>query len=119
LTFARAGHDHPFLLRDGRVAPLGGGGMALGLFPRGVLTLVEESAELRPGDRLVLYTDGLTDVIGPDGEMLGRERLMALLPGYAERSPALMCRALFSELAALQGNEPQFDDMALLVVGVE
>jgi len=119
LTFARAGHDHPFLLRDGRVAALGGGGMALGLFPRGILTLAEESAELRPGDRLVLYTDGLTDVIGPDGEMLGRERLMALLPGYAERSPALMCRALFSELAALQGNEPQFDDMALLVVGVE
>ena len=119
LTYARAGHDHPFVLRDGGVSALDGRGMALGLFNAPLFSVSEETLTLRPGDRLVLYTDGLTDVIGPDGEMLGRERLMARLPGYAERSPALMCRALFDDLAEYRRDEGQFDDMAMLVVGVE
>jgi serine phosphatase RsbU (regulator of sigma subunit) len=118
LTYARAGHDHPFLLRDGHVEQLDGRGMALGLFDAPLFDLSEETVELRPGDRLVLYTDGLTDVIGPDGEMLGRERLMALLPAYADHSPALMCRALFDDLAAYRRDEAQFDDMALVVAAL-
>ena len=116
LTYARAGHDHPFLLRDGGIAPLQGRGMALGLFAAPLFHVSEETMALRPGDRLVLYTDGLTDVVGPDGEMLGRERLMARLPAYAGHAPAMMCRALFDDLAAYRRDEGQFDDMAVLVV---
>ena len=119
LTYARAGHDHPFLLRDGGIAPLGGRGMALGLFAAPLFHVSEETMALRPGDRLVLYTDGLTDVVGPDGEMLGRERLMARLPAYAAHAPALMCRALFDDLAAYRRDEGQFDDMAVLVIEMD
>ena len=118
LTYVRAGHEHPFLVRDGRVLPLGGRGMVLGLFDSPTFMVLEESLELRAGDKLVLYTDGLTDVIGPDGEMPDHDRLAALVAAHADQPPAGMCRALFADLAAWRGSAAQFDDMALLVVGV-
>ena len=119
LTYVRAGHEHPFLVRDGRVLPLGGRGMVLGLFDSPAFMALEESLELQAGDKLVLYTDGLTDVINPAGEMPAHDRLAALVAAHAVEPPAGMCRALFADLAAWRGSAAQFDDMALLVVGVE
>ena len=118
LTYARAGHDHPFLIRDGRVESLGGQGMALGLFGGEIFTLTEETVDVRAGDKLVLYTDGLTDVMSPDGQMPGRARLAELVERHSHRPPAGICRAVFDDLAEYQGDTPQFDDMALLVVSV-
>lgn len=119
LTYARAGHDHPFLIRDGRVESLGGQGMALGLFGGELFALSEETVAIRSGDRLFLYTDGLTDVIGPDGQMSGREKLVELVGRHSHRPPAAVCRAIFDDLAAIRQDVAQFDDMALLVVGVD
>ena len=119
LTYVRAGHEHPFLVRDGRVLPLGGRGMVLGLFDSPAFMALEESLELQAGDKLVLYTDGLTDVINPAGEMPAHDRLAALVAAHAVEPPAGMCRALFADLTAWRGSAAQFDDMALLVVGVE
>jgi serine phosphatase RsbU (regulator of sigma subunit) len=118
LTYARAGHDHPFLLRDGHIEQLDGPGMALGLFDPPVFSLAEQTIEVRSGDRLVLYTDGLTDVNGPDGVMLGRERLVDCLLDYADRPPGRMCRDLFDYLDSYRQGEPQFDDMALVVAAL-
>ena len=118
LTYARAGHDHPFLVRGGRVESLGGQGMALGLFGGEIFALTEETIDVRAGDKLVLFTDGLTDVIGPGGQMPGRERLAELVGTYSSHPPAAICRAVFDDLAEYQGDVPQFDDMALLVVSL-
>ncbi len=119
LTYTRAGHDRPFLVRDGRLEPLGGRGMALGLFEGDVFALSEETVEVRSGDRLVLYTDGLTDVLGPDDEMLGYQRWVEAVLRRAALPPAEMCRALFDDLAAYRQGVAQFDDMALVVVGID
>ena len=119
LSYVRAGHERPFLVRDGRVAPLGGRGMVLGLFDSPTFTVSEETLELRVGDKLVLYTDGLTDIVGPDGEMPAHNRLAEVVSFHATQSPVGMCRAIFTDLAAWRGSAAQFDDMALLVVGVE
>ena len=72
LTYARAGHDYPLVLRRGLALPLAGEGTALG-FP-GVedLHLTEEQVDLQPGDRLVLYTDGLVDARASDGRWADR-----------------------------------------------
>lgn len=119
LTYSRAGHDHPFLLRDGAAHMLPGRGMALGLFEDDIFYVEEETVDVAPGDRLVLYTDGLTDVTDPDGAMLERNRLERLLLSHAAKRPAELCTAVFAELRAFQRDAPQFDDMALVVVAVD
>ncbi|MCI0395569.1 MAG: SpoIIE family protein phosphatase [Chloroflexi bacterium] len=117
--YGRAGHDRPFLLRDGDVLELDGQGLVLGLLGNERLHLEEVELELRPGDRLVLYSDGLTDVVAADGQMYDRRQFQALLRQHATLPPDALCRAVFEALQTYQGAAEQYDDMTLLVVGVE
>ena len=119
LTYARAGHDRPLLLRGGRAQALVGEGTVLGFPDLDDLRLSEEQVRLRPGDRLVMYTDGLTDSFGPDGEAYGITRLTSLLQSCADLAPAELCREAFTKLAAYQGAGEQFDDMTILVMEIE
>ena len=119
LTYARAGHEIPYLLRDGELLPLAGEGTALGLLDPGEFRLSEVQVELFPGDRLILFTDGLTDVFDPEGRIYARERLEKLIRTCPEKSPEAICDFIFAELARYQGEVEQFDDMTILVVGVE
>jgi sigma-B regulation protein RsbU (phosphoserine phosphatase) len=119
LTYARAGHDRPLLLRSGEVRPLGGEGTFLGFPDLDALHLSEEREELFPGDRLVLYTDGLTDVMAPSGRAFGPGRLAKLLQANAHLPPDELCKATFASLVAYQGGADQYDDMTMLVVGVQ
>jgi sigma-B regulation protein RsbU (phosphoserine phosphatase) len=118
LTYARAGHDRPLLVRGGEIRPLGGEGTFLGFPDLKELYLSEEQVELEPGDRLVLYTDGLTDVVAPDGRPFGLDRLLSLLQSHAHLPPPDLCAAAFTDLLAYQGDADQYDDMTMLVVEV-
>ena len=118
LTYVRAGHELPILLRRGEVHQLHGDGLPLGFPDLDELYLSEQTVELQPGDRLVLYTDGLTDAISPDGRAFGRERLIAQLRSRAGVPTAELCDAIFADLEAHQGTAPQFDDMSMLAVQV-
>jgi serine phosphatase RsbU (regulator of sigma subunit) len=66
----------------------------------------------------VLYTDGLTDIVGPDERPFGRRRLADWLRSHADLSAAELCTALFSRLNAYRGTAEQYDDMTVLVVQV-
>ena len=112
-----AGHP-PALLRtaDGRVAPVGVGGMILGAFEEVALT--DTRFELRPGDVLVLYTDGVLEARPAGGEDLyGEERLVDLLAGLGGRSAAAVAEAVERDVVAFRGDRPG-DDTAVLVVRV-
>ncbi|MBD3235829.1 MAG: SpoIIE family protein phosphatase [Candidatus Eisenbacteria bacterium] len=77
LTYANAGHNPPLLVRaDGEQIWLREGGTILGTFPSAVYR--EASLWLQRGDRLVFYTDGITEALAPDGEMFGEERLAGI-----------------------------------------
>ena len=71
-TFANAGHEMPLLAPAGGVEPrwVPGGGPLVGVFGR--LDLAPRAVEIRPGERLVLYTDGLTDAAGARRRALRR-----------------------------------------------
>jgi len=118
LEHASAGHEPGLVLRaSGEVEPLSAGGLLLGVFPEAVYR--SATTRLDPGDRLVLYTDGLSDTEGAAGEPLGPEGLVRLLreleaegvpPG---RWPDVLLERL-PERAAHPAGEP--DDRTLVVL---
>jgi len=71
--------------------------------------------ELAPGEALVLYTDGVTDAVAPDGERFGPDRLLAVLAEPAGSAQQLADR-LRAALAAFRAGAPQRDDIAYLVL---
>jgi sigma-B regulation protein RsbU (phosphoserine phosphatase) len=119
LTYARAGHDRPLLLRDEEVLTLGGRGTVLGIVGQEDLRLSEEWVVLAPGDRLVLYTDGLTDVVAPDGQLYSLEQLKDLLRRCTAERAGELCAATFDGLAAYRRSAEPFDDMTMLVLQVK
>ncbi len=113
LAYANAGHNPPALVRrDGSTARFTEGGTVLGVFADSQYQQQEE--KLAPGDRIVLFTDGLTEATDSDGEQLGEERLIGLVASSRElRSEALQQRVLEAVREFCHGN---FDDDATLVV---
>jgi phosphoserine phosphatase RsbU/P len=115
VTYVRAGHEHPLLARPGQpVVLLPGEGRFLGMIEE--LELQEYEVVLRPGDRLVLYSDGVTDAIDSQGKLFGRERLLAVV--HAAR--ALPAQQIVQQILGAVGGwcrgTPPFDDLTLLVV---
>lgn len=117
LTYVRAGHDRPLLRRaDGTVDVLDGAGRFLGMLSG--LHVEERTVELRPGDRLVLYSDGVPDAINLAGERFGADRLRAIVQSQAADA-ATLAEAIFTSVLAFQGGAPQFDDITLLVAAID
>jgi phosphoserine phosphatase RsbU/P len=113
LTFANAGHYPPILIRaDGSVERLGTGGAVLGVFPDGGYE--QGAIALRGGDRIVLYTDGITDVCNAADEEFGDGRLVDLaVANRACSAPALQARLAAAVDAFSDGR---FQDDATLIV---
>jgi len=98
---------------------LSGDGVFLGFLNGEHLHLTEESLELNPTDRLILYTDGLIDTISPEGVRFDRSGLHSLLKDVSLMPADELCDAVFDALIEYQGTAEQFDDMTLLVVEVD
>ncbi len=112
LTLANCGHPRPLLVRDGRVEELGGVGPMAGAFDDGSWTCAE--VELRAGDALVLYTDGVLDMVG-ETERFGAERLQAALAGAGTSDPEALVAQLAETLERFRRG-PQRDDTAIVAI---
>lgn len=119
LRYARAGHDRPLLFSSGADGCrfLAAAGMALGIVEK--VSLEEVRVDLRPGDLLVLYTDGITDANSPAGEFFGVERLRQAICAAGGLSAQGVCDLVFEHVDRFQGEAVQYDDMALLAVKVD
>ena len=113
LVFTNAGHNAPILARgDGSWQRLGEGGAPLGLFPDWDYERGE--VQFTAGDRLVLFTDGVTEVRNAAGEEFGEERLGALLLENRHLSAKALQERILAEVAKFSGG--RFEDDATLVV---
>lgn len=117
LVYSNAGHYFPILVRaDGGVERLETGGPVLGVLPHAEYE--EAHVALSRGDRLVLFTDGLTEARNGAGEEFGDMRLVdAARVHRACSAPALQAR-LTAAVAAFTGGETQ-DDATLIVLAVD
>jgi phosphoserine phosphatase RsbU/P len=117
LTYTNAGHYLPILVRaNGSVERLGIGGPVLGVI--GEAEYEQASIALGPGDRLVLYTDGLTEARDAADEEFGEARLLeAAVAHRACSAPSIQAR-LTAAVAAFTGGELQ-DDATLMVLAAD
>ena len=113
LTYANAGHNPPLLLRaDGGVERLGASGMVLGVFPEAAYG--ESELALLPGDQLVVYTDGITEALSPEGDEYGEERLIAAARRLAGSDATTFQAGLFEDVTRFARGALQ-DDATLIV----
>jgi serine phosphatase RsbU (regulator of sigma subunit) len=119
MRYVRAGQDEPLLYRadGGPPETLFAEGRFLGMWPD--LTLEELNVQLRPGDLLVAYSDGVTDAVDSGNTIYGKERLIALVDRCRAEAPKLVCSAIFSDVLDYRGDAPAFDDITVLVTRCE
>ncbi len=114
VQMVQAGHPHPVLqTTDGDLRFLGGGGLPIGLLPEADFDSF--TFQMAPGDRLLIYSDGLTECPGPDDEMLGEEGLATLLRTRREVGGEALLDSLVEGLGdyADQGEFP--DDVSAVL----
>ncbi|WP_216665464.1 PP2C family protein-serine/threonine phosphatase [Pseudoruegeria sp. HB172150] len=118
VTLTQAGHPHPMLQRaTGTIEPLGTGGMPVGLLPGA--SFFDSVTVLRPGDRLFLVSDGITECMSPRGEMLDTAGLKRLMRLHADARGQAYFDRILAELADYSGEWEFSDDIsaALLEFG--
>lgn len=117
LIFANAGHPPALLAHaDGCVELLAGTDLPLGIQEEA--DYPTQSRILCPGDRLVLYTDGITEARSPDREQFGSERLVKLVRAHRADSAAGLRDALIAGVQSFIGGGILTDDLALIVAAV-
>lgn len=117
LTYASAGHCPPILFhKSGEAVPLREGGTPLGIFPD--RKYEDGGLQLDSGDRLVLYTDGLTEAMNSDEQEFGERRLVELGSRNFALSASELLAAIKKEVVSFCNCSFQ-DDFTLVVVAVK
>ncbi len=113
--YCNAGHPYPILVSAGAVRTLDQSGAVLGVFPS--WNYQDFSVNLKSGDRLLLFTDGITEAENAQGEEFGVERIAAFGKSHAASSAAELNRQLLAQVSDYCGAQFQ-DDATLLVLAV-
>ncbi|MFN4101602.1 MAG: PP2C family protein-serine/threonine phosphatase, partial [Pararhodobacter sp.] len=111
VRLVQAGHPHPLVQHtDGRISVLGSGGLPVGLLDNAVYENFE--TQLKPGERLLLVSDGVTECPNPQGEELGHEGLQRLLANLDGLRGTQLLDGLIWELSRWHGAEDFPDDVS-------
>jgi serine phosphatase RsbU (regulator of sigma subunit)/CHASE1-domain containing sensor protein/anti-sigma regulatory factor (Ser/Thr protein kinase) len=113
LVYANAGHDPPYLQRDGDARELMARGMPLGLMPG--MPYEEKESALAAGDDLLFYSDGLVEAHDLEGEMFGFPRLRKLIMSQSSGSGEELVDFLLAELTRFTGPDSEQEDDITLV----
>lgn len=114
LRYCNAGHHPPLLLGSGPRRRLEGGGLILGAFPDS--SYETRTVQLAPGDLLVFYTDGLTELADAQGEQFGPDRLEGTLQEVRDRPLPEMIEVVRAAARRHRGSEKADDDVTLMLV---
>ena len=116
ITYSGAGHPAPLLIRRdaGSVELLESRNMLIGVAENCLRDEPECSVTLTPGDRILFYSDGVTETRDADGTMLGQERLAAILAGAPPGSVFDLAEAVLEQVHLYRAGPP-LDDMTLIV----
>ena len=114
ITYINAGHNAPMLQHlGGAIERLEAGGPVLGILPE--WPWVEGAARLAHGDRLVLFTDGVTEAQDPSGALWEDEGLLGSLARHPDASARSTLEGVIADVRAFEAGAPPTDDVTLLI----
>ncbi len=121
LIYSNAGHEPALLIRAGTerepsYVRLGAGTPPVGIFA--TLPVVQSTVELKQGDWLAIFSDGIPEALNQNEEEFGRERLLEILIGNRRSSAEEMRDAILGEVTKFSNDRPQSDDLTLIVARV-
>jgi len=118
LSFSNAGHFPPLVYRkaENKTFELNAKGTPLGCFEK--INYGEDEIQLFPEDRLILYTDGITESMNPEKEMFGDERFRDFIEDNTELKPELFSQRLLEDLKNFTKSDSFDDDLTLVVFDV-
>ncbi len=116
ITYCNCGHEPTVLIRNGDIMDLEKGGLVLGVDPQAEYEI--ETVELKAGDSLLFYTDGLIDAVNFDNEFWGRENLLQTAKKFAADSAEQMIKDILGYRRRFVGLARQIDDTSIVVVKV-
>jgi sigma-B regulation protein RsbU (phosphoserine phosphatase) len=117
LTFVNAGHNPPLLVRGGELTKLKKGGMILGVMET-TIPYESESVKLRKGDKIFLFTDGITEAMDKNMQEYSDERLEEFVKKLSEDNAQSSIDKLVNDVVEFTQGAEQSDDITCLVINV-
>jgi sigma-B regulation protein RsbU (phosphoserine phosphatase) len=119
LTYASAGHEQPvwYHAAEGEVSTLQASGYPLGLFKS--FPYETREVQLQQGDRIILYTDGITDALDRDGDRFGHQRLFDLIRKLGHLPADKLNQRIIEVVEEFTGGRKQKDDIILAVLELQ
>jgi sigma-B regulation protein RsbU (phosphoserine phosphatase) len=114
VQLSNAGHCRPLLSGDGGFEPIDSTGLPLGIHYGGKYDV--RSLNLRKGNTLFLYTDGLTETRDPAGGEYGEERLCGLLNDHKELPSGELIKKVLADVSDFRGAGPVSDDITIMII---
>ncbi len=116
LTYCNCGHEPTTLIREEAITNLEKGGLVLGVEQD--IRYEIETIELKAGDSLLFYTDGLIDAANFDGQLWGRERMLNAAKKFSTASAEQMVKNILADRRRFVGLARQIDDTSIIVAKV-
>lgn len=116
MTYVNAGHNPPVLIREEEELSWVEGSIGLVLAGMEGMEYRSQQITLQPGDRLFLYTDGVTEATRLDEEMFGEERLARALMEVSRQPLSEVLHTVKTQIDSFVGEAEQFDDITMLIM---
>jgi sigma-B regulation protein RsbU (phosphoserine phosphatase) len=118
VSYCNGGHNPALVLRaNGEVEWHNDGGTLVGLLPD--IPFEGGALTLGPGDRFILYSDGVTEAVSPDADFFGDDRLVEAVQAASSTGPAspkALVDAILAAVKAYENGAPAADDKTIVVV---
>jgi len=118
LHYVNAGHNPPYLIRNGEITKLKKGGMILGVMPTMVPYAFEE-IQLETDDAIILFTDGITEAMNKNMEEFTDEKFEELAVNIYQNSPGEIINQIKIAVEKFVNGANQSDDITLMVMKVK
>ena len=114
IQILNAGHMPAIIIRDNRIQEMPWGSPALGLQKE--ITFIEQQIEMKKGDVLFIYSDGITDARNEAGKFFGEQRMMKLIQQYSGLSIEKIGKNILNEVEQFIGTERLYDDLSMVIL---